>query len=274
VTANTYASSSACERAEMACEEVLDREARQHLPSSGRFKAQYDRCSAQFRRRCVGPALPHNLDRLAKAWARESARFERDYNDRLLGGLVVISLVAILAFRFVVRVQLAETAGWLAFVFLQVGNAEAEGEGAASGATAHAGTLPPRTAHLTCLQQGAHPAPHACCPPPPFLKVYPRTFLGEASMYDKAWWQLLVRAWEAVVYNPGVWRRAGAGRGLPGAGTAVEIKDWPGAGMAAADTAQPAVPCSAARAWHRRPSLSRCPRFNSPLSVHPRLATQ
>jgi hypothetical protein len=38
VTANTYASSSACERAEMACEEVLDREARQHLPSSGRFK--------------------------------------------------------------------------------------------------------------------------------------------------------------------------------------------------------------------------------------------
>jgi hypothetical protein len=41
----------------------------------------------------VGPALPHNLDRLAKAWARESARFERDYNDRLLGGLVVIRRV-------------------------------------------------------------------------------------------------------------------------------------------------------------------------------------
>ena len=37
-TANTYASSSVCERAEMACEEGLDREARQHLPSSGRFK--------------------------------------------------------------------------------------------------------------------------------------------------------------------------------------------------------------------------------------------
>lgn len=30
------------------------------------------------------------------------------------------SLVAILAFRFVVRVQLGETAGWVAFVFLQV----------------------------------------------------------------------------------------------------------------------------------------------------------
>lgn len=37
-TANANASSATCERAEMACEEVLDREARQHLPSSGRFK--------------------------------------------------------------------------------------------------------------------------------------------------------------------------------------------------------------------------------------------
>lgn len=36
--ANANASSATCERAEMACEEVLDREARQHLPSSGRFK--------------------------------------------------------------------------------------------------------------------------------------------------------------------------------------------------------------------------------------------
>ncbi|EFN50520.1 hypothetical protein CHLNCDRAFT_139218, partial [Chlorella variabilis] len=150
-TANTYASSSVCERAEMECEEVLDREARQHLPSSGRFKTQYEKCGARFSRQCVGPALEHNKDRLAKAWARESARFERDYNDRLLSGLVLMSLVAILAFRFVVRVQLAETAGWVTFVFLQ---------------------------------------------------VYPRTFLGEASMYERSWWQLLVRVWEAIVFNP------------------------------------------------------------------------
>ncbi|KAI3428317.1 hypothetical protein D9Q98_006697 [Chlorella vulgaris] len=150
-TANTYASSSVCERAEMGCEEVLDREARQHLPSSGRFKAQFEKCSARFRHECVGPALPHNQERLDKAWAREAARFDRDYNDRLLSGLVMVSLVSILAFRFVVRVQLAETAGWIAFIFLQ---------------------------------------------------VYPRTFMGEASMYDKGWWLLLVRVWEAVVFNP------------------------------------------------------------------------
>lgn len=142
-TANTLASSAVCERAEMACEEELDRQARQALPSSGRFKARYDRCAAAFTKVCVGPALANNKggwrgggggwracvaqlsrrganasgwaavrrralpacrlpsvppscprpprpDRLAKAWARESARFERDYNDRLLSGMVMI----------------------------------------------------------------------------------------------------------------------------------------------------------------------------------------
>lgn len=149
-TANTVASSSVCEKAEMACEEVLDREARQHLPSSGRFRARYELCSTQFSKACVGPALAHNKDRLAKAWARESARFDRDYNDRLLSGMVMLSLVAILVFRFVVRLQLGETAGWVTFVFLQ---------------------------------------------------VYPRTFMGDTSMYDKPWWQMLVKAWEVLVFN-------------------------------------------------------------------------
>ena len=45
---------------------------------------------------CLSNPISYNLlhpgpaDRLAKAWARESARFERDYNDRLLGGMVVL----------------------------------------------------------------------------------------------------------------------------------------------------------------------------------------
>ena len=34
------------------------------------------------------------------------------------------------------------------------------------------------------------------------LQIYPRTFLGEESMYDKSWWKWLVRVWEALVYNP------------------------------------------------------------------------
>lgn len=40
---------------------------------------------------CLPPS--HSADRLEKAWARESARFDRDYNDRLLSGLVMLRWV-------------------------------------------------------------------------------------------------------------------------------------------------------------------------------------
>lgn len=55
-----------------------------------------------------------------QAWRREEARFRRDYNDKLFNGLVVFALADILLFRFVIRVSLAETVGWVGFVFLQV----------------------------------------------------------------------------------------------------------------------------------------------------------
>ena len=58
--------------------------------------------------------------RLDRAWERESGRFQSDYNDRLLGGLVGLSLLDILVFRFLMRVAVLETLGWLAFAFLQV----------------------------------------------------------------------------------------------------------------------------------------------------------
>ncbi len=32
--------------------------------------------------------------------------------------------------------------------------------------------------------------------------MYPKTFLGEVSVYDSAWWKWLVWVWEAAVYNP------------------------------------------------------------------------
>ncbi|GAB4814626.1 hypothetical protein N2152v2_001672 [Parachlorella kessleri] len=149
--ANLYESSRVCEKAEMACEEVLEREARQRLPSQGRFVAQFDKCRRKFQRQCVGPALGSNQERLDRAWRREEARFSSDYNARLHNGLTVAALLAVLVFRFVIKQHAAETAGWLAFVFLQ---------------------------------------------------IYPRTFLGEESMYDKSWWRWLVRIWEALVYNP------------------------------------------------------------------------
>jgi len=36
-----------------------------------------------------------------------------------------------------------------------------------------------------------------------FLQIYPKLFLsGSTSMFDSEWWQVLVRCWETVVYNP------------------------------------------------------------------------
>ena len=34
------------------------------------------------------------------------------------------------------------------------------------------------------------------------MQVYPKTFLGEATMYERGWWKALAAGWEAVVYNP------------------------------------------------------------------------
>ena len=69
---------------------------------------------------CIGPARAGQEERLKRAETRERSRFVRDYNDRLLNGLVIASLAVILLFRFVIRISLLETLGWVAFAFLQV----------------------------------------------------------------------------------------------------------------------------------------------------------
>jgi hypothetical protein len=150
-TANELASAGVCGRAEEMCEAVLEEEARRALPSTGRFDARYAECSRRFALACVGPARAHSEERLARAHARERARFERDYNERLLTGLVFAALAAVLLFRFALRWPLAEAAAWLAFAFLQ---------------------------------------------------LWPRAFVGGASMFEAGWWRRVVAAWEAVVWNP------------------------------------------------------------------------
>ncbi|KAL4532226.1 hypothetical protein Ndes2437B_g02641 [Nannochloris sp. 'desiccata'] len=119
-TSNTYESSRVCEAAELECETALEREAAQKLPSTGRFEARFQKCKASFDQQCVGPAKGHNEERLQKAWERESSRFNRDYNERLYNGLVLMAVAAIVVFRFVVRWSLGETAGWGVFLFLQM----------------------------------------------------------------------------------------------------------------------------------------------------------
>lgn len=119
-TANTLKSSQACEAAEQQCEDILEADQHMALPSTGRFRSRFFRCESAFERACVGPALNASSVRLQKAWHREESRFRRDYNDKIFNGLVIISLVDIVVFRFVFRVNVVETAGWAAFVFLQV----------------------------------------------------------------------------------------------------------------------------------------------------------
>ncbi|CAK0744999.1 hypothetical protein CVIRNUC_001589 [Coccomyxa viridis] len=119
-TANMLASTQACEAAEEECEAVLEREQSGTLPSTGRFKARFERCKARFEEICIGPARAGQQERMGRAERRERSRFVHDYNDRLFNGLVIASLAEILLFRFVIRSSLLETLGWLAFAFLQV----------------------------------------------------------------------------------------------------------------------------------------------------------
>jgi hypothetical protein len=44
--------------------------------------------------------------------------------------------------------------------------------------------------------------PHSTAPHAPPLQVYPKTFIGDASMYAQGWWKQLVKAWEVVIFNP------------------------------------------------------------------------
>jgi len=147
---NINESSRKCEKAEEKCEAVLEHEASQRLPSKSRFKARFDDCSLNFHTLCIGPGLAHAVERLAKSWDREYYRFSKDYNERLYNGLVLASIALIVVFRFVVKVSLGETVGWIAFLFLQ---------------------------------------------------VYPKTFLGESSMYKQGWWEVLADAWETLIYK-------------------------------------------------------------------------
>lgn len=120
VTANTYQSSKVCEAAELDCERRLEREADQRLPSLGRFENVYQKCTVDFKKTCVGPALEHHSARLARSWERESSRFSKEYNEKLLNGMIIASLVLICLFRFFVKWPLGETLGWVAFIFLQI----------------------------------------------------------------------------------------------------------------------------------------------------------
>lgn len=102
------------------CESQVERLSGMALPSLGRFDAKSSQCVQWFRDGCVGPARERQEARLVHATGRERARFQRDYNNRLYMGLVILSLLAAVTGRFVVKRIALEAPGWLLFAFLQV----------------------------------------------------------------------------------------------------------------------------------------------------------
>jgi hypothetical protein len=70
--------------------------------------------------KCIGPARAASLERLTMAWERAHRQFGTDYNGRLLTGLLVIAVAAIVVFRFLVRARLLEFGGWVALAFLEL----------------------------------------------------------------------------------------------------------------------------------------------------------
>lgn len=148
---NTIQSGEVCEKLESACERKLEGLQVMNIPSKNRFEGEYQQCLHGFEAHCVGPALLKEKSRLELAWQREHKRFILDYNDHLYTGLVILSLVDIVVFRFLFKVQLAEGTGW--FLFL-------------------------------------------------FLEAYPKVIGTSESMYSSTWWQVIVRIWEFLAYNP------------------------------------------------------------------------
>lgn len=104
----------------MQCEASLEKLERMSLPSLGRFDAKAAQCMGAFDSGCTGPARHHQWERLQHAHARERARFQQEYNNRLYNGLTIAALGTALLCRFVFKQMIPEMAGWLAFVFLEV----------------------------------------------------------------------------------------------------------------------------------------------------------
>ena len=121
----------------------------------------------------------------------------------MLAGLVGLSLLDILVFRFLMRVAVLETLGWLAFAFLQV-----------MCHPAHRLSLPmlygrvlalhcPRRCDA-CLAVDSWPCSKAAgcgLSLHPRLQIYPRLYVS-GSMYEGGWWKGLVTGWEWVVSSP------------------------------------------------------------------------
>lgn len=75
---------------------------------------------AALQAKCVGPARSSSEERLKLSWQQARGQFAKDYNDRLLTGLLLSAVGAIVVFRFLIKIAILEAASWVAVLFLEV----------------------------------------------------------------------------------------------------------------------------------------------------------
>lgn len=90
------------------------------LPTLRKFESGYQSCRKGFDLHCIGPAREKHLLRLEKRYTREVAQFMNGYNDKLLNGIIMVSLVGVLSGRFLLRSGLLELTSWAVFGFFEV----------------------------------------------------------------------------------------------------------------------------------------------------------
>ena len=69
---------------------------------------------------CVGPAKEKYLKMLQKLRVKELRLFLKDYNERLMNGMSLISFGGIMGGRFIFNSPLCELVGWAGFATLEL----------------------------------------------------------------------------------------------------------------------------------------------------------
>lgn len=118
---NVLASKESCERIYMKCTDLMDSLQLMSLPSLVRFDRVFStRCNKTYEQGCVGPSKLNYRKRIEKDYAKERARFVGAYNQKLLNGITMASLLGVVIFRFIWVVPLFELAAWAVFLFLEL----------------------------------------------------------------------------------------------------------------------------------------------------------
>ena len=120
VQANVYQSGILCERLYLNCQAESEQMLKMKLPSRVRFETNMENCNATYVKTCVGPSKTKYFRMLTKLQGKEKQHFLKNYNDRLMNGLSLISFGCLMGGRFIFNSPLFELFGWAGFALLEL----------------------------------------------------------------------------------------------------------------------------------------------------------